>query len=56
MDLATLIGLISGVVVIGLAVAVGSDLWIFLNLPGFLIVLGGGVRRDADQVPSFDFT
>ena len=27
--------------VIGLAVMVGSDLWIFLNLPGFMIVVGG---------------
>ena len=41
MDLATLLGLIIGILVVGLAVMSGSDLWIFLNLPGFLIVIGG---------------
>ena len=55
MDLATLIGLISGVVVIGLAVAVGSDLWIFLNLPGFLIVLGGTFTATLIKFPVSTF-
>ncbi|MBI1986075.1 MAG: MotA/TolQ/ExbB proton channel family protein [Rhodospirillales bacterium] len=41
MDIATLLGLIIGVTVVTLAIMTGSDLWIFLNLPGFLIVLGG---------------
>ena len=41
MDIATLLGLILGMVVVTLAVLVGSDFWVFLNLPGFLIVLGG---------------
>lgn len=41
MDFATLAGLISGVAVITLAVASGSDFGVFLNLPGFLIVIGG---------------
>jgi len=41
MDFATLIGLISGIAVIGFAVASASDFLIFLNLPGFLIVIGG---------------
>ena len=41
MDIATLLGLIIGVTVVALAIMTGSDLWIFLNLPGFLIVLGG---------------
>jgi chemotaxis protein MotA len=40
-DIATLLGLIIGVTVVTLAIMTGSDLWIFLNLPGFLIVLGG---------------
>ncbi len=41
MDIATLLGLVIGVTVVGLAIMTGSGLSIFLNLPGFLIVLGG---------------
>lgn len=41
MDFATLAGLITGVSIITLAVASGSDFSVFINLPGFLIVLGG---------------
>ena len=41
MDFATLSGLIIGVTVVTLAIMTGSDLNIFLNLPGFLIVFGG---------------
>ncbi len=41
MDIATLLGLIIGMAVVAAAILVGSDMWIFLNLPGFLIVVGG---------------
>ena len=41
MDITTVLGLIIGIVVVTLAILAGSDLYIFLNLPGFLIVLGG---------------
>jgi chemotaxis protein MotA len=41
MDIGTLIGLISGVAIIVIAVLSGSDFWIFLNLPGLLMVIGG---------------
>ena len=41
MDFATLAGLVSGIVIITLAVATGSNFSVFINLPGFLIVLGG---------------
>lgn len=41
MDIATLLGLFIGVTVVTLAIMTGSDLLIFLNLPGFLIVCGG---------------
>ncbi len=41
MDFATLAGLISGISIITYAVSSGSDFYIFLNLPGFLIVIGG---------------
>ena len=41
MDIATLLGLVIGVTVVGLAIMTGSGFTIFLNLPGFLIVIGG---------------
>ncbi|MDP7668035.1 MAG: MotA/TolQ/ExbB proton channel family protein, partial [Rhodospirillales bacterium] len=41
MDIATLLGLVIGISVVGMAVLTGSELWIFLNVPGFLIVIGG---------------
>ena len=41
MDIATLLGLVIGVTVVGLAIMTGSGFGIFLNLPGFLIVIGG---------------
>lgn len=43
MDFATLIGLLSGISIVGLAIASGSSLIIFFNLPSVLIVLGGTV-------------
>lgn len=41
MDITTILGLVIGVTVVTAAIATGSDLWIFFNLPGFLIVCGG---------------
>lgn len=41
MDLATLIGLVFGTIVILLAIISGGDLGIFFNVPGLLVVLGG---------------
>jgi len=41
MDITTLLGLVIGITVVALAVMTGSDMWIFINIPGFLIVLGG---------------
>ncbi len=41
MDFGTLAGLIVGIGVVTAAISTGSDLWIFFNLPGLLIVFGG---------------
>ena len=41
MDFATLIGLISGTIIIAFAMLSGSDISAFINIPGLLIVLGG---------------
>lgn len=41
MDIATLLGLVIGMAVVTFAILSGSDLVVFLNLPGFLIVVCG---------------
>lgn len=41
MDYATLAGMLTGILVVTLAIATGSELGIFLDLPSFLIVFGG---------------
>jgi chemotaxis protein MotA len=41
MDIATLLGLFLGVGVVIAAVLEGSDFWVFINFPGFLIVICG---------------
>jgi len=50
-DFATLIGLIIGVFVVVAAILVGSGLDIFLNLPGFLIVVGGTMAATFVKFP-----
>ncbi len=41
MDIATLIGLITGSSIVILAISSGSQLWDFVNFPGLAIVIGG---------------
>lgn len=41
MDIATLIGLVSGTVFILLAIFMGGNLVLFINIPGLMIVFGG---------------
>jgi len=51
MDFATLIGLVVGVGVVVGAILVGSGLDLFLNLPGFLIVVGGTLAATFVKFP-----
>lgn len=51
MDIATLIGLISGIAIITGAIASGGSLLIFLNLPGLMIVLGGTLAATLIKFP-----
>ncbi len=51
MDIATLLGLVMGTGVVVAAILVGSDLFIFLNLPGFLIVIGGTLAATLVKFP-----
>ena len=41
MDLATIIGLVSGSVLILISIVIGGSALIFINIPGLLIVVGG---------------
>ena len=41
MDLATIIGLVSGAVLILVSIIIGGSALIFINIPGLLIVVGG---------------
>ena len=43
MDIATIIGLVGGTILIILAIVTGGDVSIFLNVPGLLIVVGGTI-------------
>lgn len=50
-DFATLAGLMFGVGIVGLAIASGSNFYIFLNLPGFMIVAGGTIAATMIKYP-----
>ncbi|MCW9023164.1 MAG: MotA/TolQ/ExbB proton channel family protein [Gammaproteobacteria bacterium] len=54
MDLATLIGLIIGAAVIAMAMLSGSDITIFINVPGLLIVFGGTFAATLIKFPIGD--
>ncbi|GAB6069697.1 flagellar motor protein PomA [Thiomicrorhabdus hydrogeniphila] len=43
MSFSTLIGLVAGIVIVLLAMAMGSSIGMFINLPGMMIVVGGTV-------------
>ncbi len=51
MDIATLLGLVMGTGVVIAAILVGSDLYVFLNVPGFLIVIGGAFAATLIKFP-----
>lgn len=41
MDLGTILGMTIGIIVVAMAIFLGSDVMIFINIPGLLIVIGG---------------
>ena len=51
LDFATIVGVVVGLTVVSLAILTGSDFWIFLNLPGFLIVVGGTLAATMIKFP-----
>jgi len=51
MDLATIIGALSGLLVIVIAIALGGDFGSFINVPSILIVVGGGLAVTVMRFP-----
>ena len=43
MDIATVIGLVGGTILVAVAILIGGTFSIFINLPGLLIVIGGTI-------------
>ena len=54
MDFATLLGLVAGVGIIGLAMVSGGELSTFVNVPGLLIVVGGTIAATLIKFPLRD--
>jgi chemotaxis protein MotA len=51
MDLATIIGIVAGSIVVFLAILIGGDMMTFLNLPSVLIVVGGATAATVLRFP-----
>ena len=51
MDIATLIGLLSGLGVVGVAIALGGDFGSFVNVPSLLVVFGGTMAATFIKFP-----
>ena len=51
MDFATIIGLIGGIVLIGVAIASGSDAMLFVSIPSIMVVLGGTIAATLIKFP-----
>lgn len=54
MDFATVIGLVAGIAIIFMAMASGSSIDAFVNVPGLLIVLGGTFAATLIKFPMKD--
>lgn len=54
MDLATLIGFIAGSLIILMAILIGGDASIFVNIPGVLVVVGGTAAATLMKFPMAD--
>ena len=51
MDFATIIGLIGGMLLIGVAITSGSDAMLFVSIPSIMIVLGGTIAATLIKFP-----
>ena len=51
MDFATIVGATAGIIVILIAIFLGGDFGTFVNVPSFLIVVGGGFSVTVMRFP-----
>ena len=51
MDIATVIGIVSGAIVVAIAILLGGDFGTFVNVPSILIVVGGGFAATVIRFP-----
>ena len=51
MDIATLIGLLLGLICIGLAIALGGSVMAYVDAPSMLIVIGGATAATLTAFP-----
>ena len=43
MDIATVIGLVGGTILVAVSILIGGSFSVFINIPGLLIVIGGTI-------------
>ena len=51
MDLATIIGMVAGAVIVAIAIVLGGNVLTFVNVPSILIVVGGGLAATLIRFP-----
>jgi len=51
MDIATIVGVLAGTLVIAIAIVLGGDVGVFVNVPSLLIVVGGGLSVTVMRFP-----
>lgn len=51
MDIATIVGIVAGTIIVAIAIVLGGDVGTFLNIPSLLIVVGGGLSATIIRFP-----
>ncbi len=51
MDIATIAGIVSGTIIVAIAIFLGGDVGTFVNVPSILIVVGGGFAATVIRFP-----
>ncbi len=51
MDIATIVGMLAGSAVVFIAIFLGGDILVFVNVPSILIVIGGGLAATVIRFP-----
>ncbi|MGE0846478.1 MAG: hypothetical protein AB7L41_09420, partial [Flavobacteriaceae bacterium] len=52
MDFATIVGILSGIVIVGIAIFLGGDVMGFVDVPAIFSVVGGTVAATVFRYPS----